>query len=259
IDACRFVENAYFIKIMDEKYSKCTILHIVQEMFSHFDGSTMSLKKDGISNEGGFLAFNDDKWGQEIFDIVEYKSGYSTYGGITGMNLAACTVGISEAMNENYLRSRIHQAKLLADFLEDNNIPIFKPVGAHAVYVKANEVLPHLEFLKYPAWSLACAVYIEGGIRTSEIGNVMFGENPDGTSHIHPFEYVRLALPRRTYTVNHLYFVAKTFGDVARKARLFHGMEIVKSSHVLRHFTIWMKPIKDFPTEDENKKNHEIV
>ncbi|GAB1609293.1 hypothetical protein Ahia01_001214800 [Argonauta hians] len=173
IDACRFVENAYFIKIMDEKYSKCTILHIVQEMFSHFDGSTMSLKKDGISNEGGFLAFNDDKWGQEIFDIVEYKSGYSTYGGITGMNLAACTVGISEAMNENYLRSRIHQAKLLADFLEDNNIPIFKPVGAHAVYVKANEVLPHLEFLKYSAWSLACAVYIEGGIRTSEIGNVI--------------------------------------------------------------------------------------
>ncbi|XP_014791033.1 tryptophanase isoform X2 [Octopus bimaculoides] len=256
MDACRFVENAYFIKTLDEKYSKHTIIDIAHEMFSHFDGASMSLKKDGISNGGGFLALNNDKWAKEIFDIVEYKSGYSTFGGITGANLAACTVGISEAMNENYLRSRIHQAKLLAGFLEDNNVPVFKPVGAHAVYVKANEALPHLEFAKYPAWSLNCAVYIEGGIRCGEIGNVMFGESPDGSKHTHPFEYVRLALPRRTYTVNHLHFVAKVFGNVTKKAQLVHGMEIVKSSHLLRHFTIWMKPINDILIgNDINDKN----
>ena len=242
IDACRFAENAYFIKIMDNRYASSNLKDITREMFSYFDGTVMSLKKDGLSNMGGFLASNNDSWAELIADDVLTKGSSNTYGGMTAEDVRACTIGLREVMSERYLQYRVHQTKLLGQALLKYNVPILQPVGGHAVYVVANKILPHLSFNQFPAWAVTCAVYIEGGIRSVELGNIMFGMSPDGSKRTHPYEYVRLAIPRRKYTLNHLLYVAKVFGNVTEKASLICGMRIVKASLILRHFTAELEP-----------------
>lgn len=242
IDACRFAENVYFIKKLDKNYTSTSLHDIAREMFAYFDGAAMSLKKDGLSNMGGFLATNDKSLAELITDDVLTKGSWHTYGGMTAEDIRACTVGLNEVLDEHYLCYRITQTQLLGQALLKHNVPIIEPIGGHAVYVKADKILTHLSFGQFPAWALNCSVYLEGGIRCVELGNVMFGKLPDGSERIHPYEYVRLAIPRRTYTLSHLLYVAKTFGDITEKARLISGMRILKASNILRHFTAELEP-----------------
>ncbi|WP_026853726.1 tryptophanase [Geothrix fermentans] len=241
MDVCRFSENAMFIKLREPGYENTPIKAIVQEMFSYADGCTMSAKKDGMVNIGGFIMLRSDEWLDPVRNMLILTEGFPTYGGLAGRDLDALAVGLEEGMHEDYLRYRLRTAEYLGEKLEAAGVGFVKPTGGHAVYIDAKTVLPDMPVSQYPAWALCNALYLEGGIRGVEIGSVMFGKRlEDGTETYHSMELVRLAFPRRMYTQSHFDFAAEVIAEVKAKAREIRGVKIVKQSQYLRHFTAEM-------------------
>ncbi len=243
LDACRFAENAWFIKTREPGYGDKTPLEIAQEMFSYADGCTMSAKKDGMANIGGFLAMNDDALAQQCKNILILTEGFPTYGGLAGYDLEAIAVGLQEALHEDYLAYRIRSVAYLGEKLTAAGIPIVQPPGGHAIYLDARAMLPHIPAHEYPAWALALALYLEGGVRSVEIGSVMFGLQPDGSEKPAAMELVRLAFPRRVYTQSHVDYLAEVLLHVNGLAERIRGVRIVEAPPVLRHFTVRMAPL----------------
>ncbi len=237
LDACRFAENAYFIKLRENGQADRTPKAIAQEMFGLADGCTMSAKKDGLANIGGFLAMNDSQWAESARTLLILTEGFPTYGGLAGYDLEAIARGLEEVVEEPYLRYRIRSTAYLADKLTSAGVPIIQPAGGHAIYLDARALLPHIEPLHYPGIALANALYVEGGIRGVEIGTVMFGLRPDGTEAPPAMDLVRLAIPRRVYTQSHIDYVAEVVLAVAAAPERLHGYRIVSAPRVLRHFT----------------------
>ena len=245
LDACRFAENAWFIRQREEGYDDKTPLEIAQEMFSYVDGCTMSAKKDGLANIGGFLALNDDELAAKCKNTLILTEGFPTYGGLAGYDLEAIAVGLHEALQEDYLRYRIRSVAYLGDILTENDVPIMQPPGGHAIYVDAGALLDHIPQEQYPGWALANALYLAGGVRSVEIGSIMFGRQPDGSEKRAPMELVRLAFPRRTYTQSHVDYLAEVLLYVNEQRRRIPGYKIVWQAPVLRHFTVQMAPLSD--------------
>ena len=242
LDACRFAENSWFIKARENGYEHKTPLEIAQEMFSYVDGCTMSAKKDGMSNIGGFLACNDDALAQQAKNMLILAEGFPTYGGLAGYDLEAIAVGLHEALDEDYLRYRTRSVAYLGDFLTGAGIPIVQPPGGHAIYIDAKRMLPHIPQSEYPAWALSLVLYLEGGIRSVEIGSVMFGRQPDGSEKPAAMELVRLAFPRRTYTQSHVDYISEVLTYVNKLKDRIRGVKIVDAPPVLRHFTAQLAP-----------------
>ncbi len=242
LDACRFAENAWFIKTREEGYADRTPLEIAQEMFSYADGCTMSAKKDGMANIGGFLALNDDALAQRCKNMLILTEGFPTYGGLAGYDLEAIAVGLEEVLHEDYLQYRIRSVAYLGDILTANGVPIVQPPGGHAVYIDARAMLPHVPQGEYPAWALALVLYLEGGIRSVEIGSVMFGHQPDGSEKPAAMELVRMAFPRRVYTQSHVDYLAEVILYVNTMKERIRGVRLVEAPETLRHFTARMAP-----------------
>ena len=238
MDVCRFAENAMFIKLREPGYENTPVRQIAQEMFSYADGCTMSAKKDGMVNMGGFIALRSDDWIDAVRNGLIMAEGFPTYGGLAGRDLEAMAVGLEEGLQEDYLRYRLRTAEYLGERLEAAGVGFVKPTGGHAVYIDARTVLPDMPVAHYPAWALCNALYLEGGIRGVEIGSVMFGKRlPDGTETYHRMELVRLAFPRRMYTQSHFDYAAEVIAEVKHKAASIRGVRIVKQPPFLRHFT----------------------
>jgi len=236
IDACRFAENAYFIKLREPGYSNKTPREIAKEMFSHADGCTMSAKKDGMANIGGFLCTNDDILAQQEKDLLILTEGFPTYGGLAGRDLEAIAVGLNEALEEEYLEYRIASTAFLGNHISDEGVPIVQPPGGHAIYIDARAFLPHVSPAQFPGVALANELYLEGGIRSVEIGTLMFGEHAK-------MDLVRLAIPRRAYTQSHIEYVVEVILDVWRKREQIRGYKITEQAKFLRHFSAKLKPI----------------
>ncbi|HSA94813.1 MAG TPA: tryptophanase [Acidobacteriota bacterium] len=245
LDACRFAENAWFIKKREKGYAKKNVLEIAQEMFSYADGATMSGKKDALVNIGGFVTLDDDALAERIKNALIISEGFPTYGGLAGRDLEAMARGLHEALDESYLEHRTAQVAYLGGLLHAAGVPVFKPFGGHAVYVLADRFLPHLRRTQYPGWALTVALYREYGIRAVEIGGVMFGQKTGkGKEEIFPaLELVRLALPRRVYTASHLRYVAEALIDLHKNRDKVRGLRIVHESPFLRHFTARLEEI----------------
>jgi tryptophanase len=238
LDCCRFAENAYFIKMREPGYSDKSILEIAREMFSYADGCTMSAKKDGLSNTGGFIGTNDDELAEKARTLLIITEGFITYGGLARRDLEALAVGFSEVLEESYLQYRINQVKYLGDLLIDAGVPILEPTGGHAVYLDAARFTPHILPAQYPGQTIACEIYKVGGIRVVEIGSVMFGKTDEEGNHIAPnMELVRLAIPRRVYTKSHIEYTAEAVIEVFNKREHLKGMKIIWQAPYLRHFT----------------------
>jgi tryptophanase len=237
LDACRFAENAWFIKQREPGYADTGVREIVGQIAALADGMTMSAKKDAIVNIGGWLALNDDAWADRCRNLLILTEGFPTYGGLAGRDLEAIAQGLQEVVEEDYLRYRISSTAYLGEALVDSGVPCVQPIGGHAVYLDAAALLPHIPPLAYPGQSLAVALYREGGIRCSEIGTVMFGLHPDGSETPAAMELVRLAIPRRVYTQSHVDYVIEVVRWVAERARELRGMRIVEQPPSLRHFT----------------------
>lgn len=243
LDACRFAENAWFIKTREQGYSNTPILEIVREMFSYTDGCTMSAKKDGMANIGGFLAINDDALATRCRSMEILTEGFPTYGGMAGYDMEAIAKGLYEALDEDYLHYRIRSIEYLGEKLINAGVPIVQPTGGHALYLNARAMLPHIPALQYPAWSLNNALYLIGGIRGVEIGTVMFGLQPDGTEKAPLLDLVRLAFPRRVYTQSHVDYLAEIIINLNKQRQNISGLKIVKQTPVLRHFTARLEPL----------------
>ncbi|MEX2160855.1 MAG: tryptophanase [Anaerolineales bacterium] len=237
IDACRYAENSYFIKLREKGYADKSPKEIAREIFSLADGVTMSAKKDAIVNMGGFLAMNDDELFTRVQAELILREGFPTYGGLSGRDLDALAVGLHEALQEDYLAYRLAQTAYLAARVQEFGVPIIEPPGAHAIYVDAAGLLPHLTREQLPGQALAAALYLEGGIRAVEIGAMAFGHKEDGRWVYPALELVRLALPRRVYTQSHLDYVAEVFGEIKAKAASLKGMKMTYAPELLRHFT----------------------
>jgi tryptophanase len=243
LDACRFAENAWFIKRREEGQGERSIPDIVREMASLAHGMTMSAKKDGLANIGGWLAMDDDDLAERCRNLLILTEGFPTYGGLAGRDLEAIAQGLREVVDEDYLRYRIRSTEYLGEALDAAGVPLVKPIGGHAVYLDARALLPHVPPLQYPGQALAVALYREGGIRTVEIGTVMFGRHPDGTEAPAPTDLVRLAIPRRTYTQSHIDYVIEVVRWVAGRASELRGLRIVEEPPRLRHFTARFVPL----------------
>jgi len=243
LDACRFAENAYLVKTREEGQGDRPPKDIAREMFSLADGCTMSAKKDGLANIGGFLALNDDDWTERCRNLLILTEGFPTYGGLAGYDLEAVARGLEEVVEEPYLRYRIRSIEYLAERLEAGGVPILRPAGGHAVYLDARALLPHVPPLEYPGIALLNALYLEAGIRGVEIGTVMFGLHPDGSEAPAAMDLVRLAVPRRVYTQSHVDYVAEAVLAVAATAPSLRGYRIARAPKVLRHFTAAFEPI----------------
>ena len=243
LDACRFAENAYFIKMREEGQAHRAPGDIAREVFRLADGCTMSAKKDGLANIGGFLAMNDDAWAEAARNLLILTEGFPTYGGLAGYDLEAIATGLEEVVDEAYLTYRIRSTAYLADKLTAAGVPIIQPAGGHAVYIDARALLSHLPPLQYPGIALANALYVEGGVRGVEIGSLMFGLGPDGVERPAAMELVRLAIPRRVYTQSHVDYVAEVVLAVAARAHELGGYSVVAAPRVLRHFTATLRPL----------------
>jgi tryptophanase len=237
LDACRFAENAYFIKLREEGQSDRTPADIAREMFRLADGCTMSAKKDGLANIGGFLAMNSGDWADEARNLLILTEGFPTYGGLAGYDLEAIARGLEEVVEEPYLKYRIRSTAYLADKLTAAGVPIIQPAGGHAIYLDARALLPHVPPLEYPGIALVNALYIEGGVRGVEIGTVMFGRSAGGAEAPAAMDLVRLAIPRRVYTQSHIDYVAEVVLAVAADRATLRGYRITAAPPVLRHFT----------------------
>lgn len=238
-DACRFAENSYFVQQRESGYANKSVAEIAHEMFSHGDGCTMSAKKDGLVNIGGFLALNDADWSQRITNLLILIEGFPTYGGLAGRDLEAIARGLHEVLNEDYLAFRIGQVAHLGALLDQAGVPIVKPVGGHAVYIDAKRFMPHLTQSQFPGQSLVVALYREFGIRAVEVGSLMFAEPDEVTGEMkYPqLELVRLAVPRRVYTTEHMRYVAESVIELYQARAQLKGLRITYEAPVLRHFT----------------------
>ena len=235
-DACRFAENAWFIKLREPGYANKSPKEIAQEMFRLGDGCTMSAKKDGMANIGGFLCTNDDLLAQQEKDLLILTEGYPTYGGLAGRDLEAIAVGIQEALEEDYLRYRIASTAYLGNHIASQGVPIVQPPGGHAIYLDARAFLPHIPLDQFPAVALASELYLEGGVRSVEIGSLMFGAAAQ-------MDLVRLAIPRRVYTQSHIDYVVEIILDVWAKRESIRGMRLTYQAPFLRHFTAHLEPV----------------
>ena len=246
IDACRFAENAWFVKMREPGCKGRSVKQLAQEMFSYADGCTMSGKKDGLVNIGGFLAVNDDELARQARNILIVTEGFPTYGGLAGRDLEAFAQGLEEVVDEDYLRYRIRSIEYVVEKLDAAGVPVFKPAGGHAVYLDATSFLPQVPPHEFPGHALACALYLEGGIRSCEIGSVMFGKTDPRTGGFQPalLELVRLAIPRRVYTQSHMDYVVECVAEVFSKRDAIRGVRIVREPPVLRHFTASFEPIR---------------
>jgi tyrosine phenol-lyase len=234
-DACRFAENSYFIKLREQGYESKTPKQIAQEMFGYGDGCTMSAKKDGMANIGGFLCTNDDLLAQQEKDLLILTEGYPTYGGLAGRDLEAIAVGLQEALEEDYLQYRITSTAYLGNHIAEHGVPIVQPPGGHAIYLDARAFLPHIPAEQFPAVALATELYLEGGIRSVEIGRLMFGVAAQ-------MDLVRLAIPRRVYTQSHIDYVVEIILEVWKKREAIRGLKLTYEAPFLRHFTAKLEP-----------------
>lgn len=237
-DACRFAENSYFIKVREQGYAKKTPKQIAQEIFSYGDGCTMSAKKDGMANIGGFLCTNDDLLAQQEKDLLILTEGYPTYGGLAGRDLEAIAVGLEEALQEDYLQYRIASTAYLGNHISQRGVPIVQPPGGHAIYIDARAFLPHIPPDQFPGVALAAELYLEGGIRSVEIGRLMFGDAAK-------MDLVRLAIPRRVYTQSHIDYVVEIILDVWKKRESIRGLKLIYEASFLRHFTAKLERVAD--------------
>jgi tryptophanase len=243
LDACRFAENAYFIKIREDGESDRTPAEIAREVFRLADGCTMSAKKDGLANIGGFLAMNNARWAEAARNLLILTEGFPTYGGLAGYDLEAIARGLEEVVEEPYLKYRIRSTAYLADKLTNAEVPIIQPAGGHAIYIDARALLPQIPPSQYPGIALANALYGEGGVRSAEIGTLMFGRQPDGSEVPPAMDLVRLAIPRRVYTQSHIDYVAEVVLAVAAGRDRLRGYRIISAPSVLRHFTATLAPL----------------
>ncbi|NUN09578.1 MAG: tryptophanase [Ignavibacteriaceae bacterium] len=244
IDACRFAENAYFIKKREPGYAERTVLSIAQEMFSYCDGATMSAKKDGLVNIGGFLALNDEQLALNCRNLLIVTEGFPTYGGLAGRDLEAMAIGLEEVLDEHYLQYRIRSVEYLGERLVAAGVPIIEPPGGHAIYIDAKKFLSHVPPHQYPGQSIVCALYETGGVRSVEIGSVMFGKYAgDGSLISPPMELVRMAIPRRVYTQSHVDYLLEVILDVFKFRESLGGYRITYEAPMLRHFTARFEPI----------------
>jgi len=243
LDACRFAENAWFIRSRETGQGDRDVIDIVREIAGLADGMTMSAKKDPLANIGGWLAMRDDALAERCRNLLILTEGFPTYGGLAGRDLEAIAQGLTEAVNHDYLRYRIRSTAYLGEALDAAGVPVVKPIGGHAVYLDARALLPHVPPLSYPGQALAVALFEAGGIRGCEIGTVMFGRRPDGTESPAAMDLVRLAIPRRTYTQSHVDFVIEVVTSVAARAAELPGYRIVDEPPALRHFTARFEPL----------------
>lgn len=244
IDACRFAENSYFIKLRENGFSQKNVAEIAFELFSHADGCLMSAKKDAFANIGGFLAMRDEELAQKCRNLLIITEGFPTYGGLAGRDLEAIAIGLNEVLDENYLHYRLRSIEYLSNKLINAGVPVMQPAGGHAVYIDAKKFLPHIPVEQYPGQALLGALYLEGGIRSVEIGSLMFGKyDPSGNLIPAPLELLRLAIPRRVYTQSHIDYVAEVIISVFNNRSKITGLQIIEEAKVLRHFTAKLKPI----------------
>jgi len=244
LDACRFAENAYFIKMREKGYENKTPLEIAQEMFSYADGVTMSAKKDALVNIGGFLAMNDDELAMKCRNLLIVTEGFPTYGGLAGRDLEAVAQGLLEIVDEHYLQYRIRSVEYLGERLVAAGVPIIEPPGGHAIYIDAKRFLPNIPADQYPGQSIVCELYLEGGVRAVEIGSVMFGKK-DKNGKLIPsmMELVRMAIPRRVYTQSHIDYLIEVIIEVYKNRDRLKGYQFTYEAPMLRHFTARFKPI----------------
>jgi tryptophanase len=244
IDACRFAENSYFIKIREAGYADKTVKEIAREIFSYADGCTMSAKKDAFANIGGFLGIHDPALAQECRNLLVITEGFPTYGGLAGRDLEAIAIGLEEVLDENYLHYRIRSIEYLTNKLIDAGVPVMQPAGGHAVYLDAKQFLSHIPVDQYPGQALTGALYIEGGVRGVEIGSLMFGKYDDKHKLVPAqMELVRLAIPRRVYTQSHIDYVAEVIIEVFNNRFQINGLKIIEEAPLLRHFTAKLEPM----------------
>lgn len=244
LDACRFAENAYFIKRREKGYEHASVKDIVKEMFSYADGATMSAKKDAIVNMGGFLAVNDDTLAMHARNLLIVTEGFPTYGGLAGRDLEAIAQGLDEVLDEHYLQYRIRSVEYLGERLTAAGVPILQPPGGHAIYLNARKFLPHIPVDQYPGQSLVVELYRRGGIRSVEIGSVMFGKYDDQHRLIPArMELVRLAIPRRVYTQSHMDYVIEVVVEAFEHRDELRGYRIIEEAPILRHFTAKFEPL----------------
>jgi len=245
LDACRFAENAYFIKLREEGYINKSVVEIAREMFSYADGCTMSAKKNGLANIGGFLCTNDNQLARQEKDLLILTEGFPTYGGLAGRDLEAIAVGLQEVLQEDYLAYRFASMSYLGQHIADHGVPIVQPPGGHAIYIDAKAMLPHIPPLEYPGQALAVELYQEAGIRSCEIGSVMLAKRDPETGDEIPaaMELVRLAIPHRAYTQSHIDFVIEAILEVNKRRESIPGYRITSQPPYLRHFTSQFEPI----------------
>jgi tryptophanase len=245
LDACRFAENAWFIKQREPEHADRSARDIASAMFALADGCTMSAKKDGLANIGGFLAMNNSAWADAARNLLILTEGFPTYGGLAGYDLEAIARGLEEVLDEDYLRYRIRSIEYLAEKVSRAGVPIVQPPGGHAIYIDARALLPHVPPTAYPGVAFVNALYVEGGVRGVEIGTLMFGRVVEGSDTPAAMDLVRLAIPRRVYTQSHIDYVAEVVIEVARRAGDLPGYRLTSSPPVLRHFTARLAPISD--------------
>lgn len=246
LDACRFAENCWFIKMREPGQRDRSVAEIAQELFSLADGCTMSGKKDGLVNIGGFLALDDDEWALSCRNLLILTEGFPTYGGMAARDMEALAVGLQEVLDERYLEQRTAQVASLASMLSGLGVPVLRPAGGHAVYVLADRLFPHVPPGEFPAQSLVCELYVEAGVRSVEVGTVMFGRTgPGGVQQPAPSELTRLAIPRRSLSRAHLEYVAEAFERVLERREAVRGLRIVHEPRFLRHFTARFEPLPD--------------
>ncbi len=244
LDACRFAENAYFIKMREPGYKDKSVLEIAQEMFSYADGATMSAKKDALVNIGGFLAMNDEELAMKCRNLLIVTEGFPTYGGLAGRDLEAVAQGLEEVVDEHYLQYRIRSVEYLGNKLVDAGVPIIEPPGGHAIYIDAKRFLPDIPPEQYPGQSIVCELYLEGGVRGVEIGSVMFGKYDENGKLIPAMmELVRLAIPRRVYTQSHVDYLVEVIIEVFKNRDKLKGYKITYEAPMLRHFTARFEPV----------------
>ena len=258
LDACRFAENAYFIKLREAGYADVSVKEIAREMFSYADGCTMSAKKDGLANIGGFLCTNDDQLAQQEKDLLILTEGFPTYGGLAGRDLEAIAVGLEEVLHEDYLQYRFASIRYLGEHISRAGVPIVQPPGGHAIYIDARAMLPHIPPLQYPGQSLAIELYREAGIRSCEIGSVMHAEKQSDSGEETPsaMDLVRLAIPHRVYTQSHIDYVVEAILRVHKRRNSIGGYRITSQPKFLRHFTAQFEPLDELTYINRSGSNH---
>ncbi len=261
LDACRFAENAYFIKLPEEGYADKSVKEIAREMFSYADGCTMSAKKDGLANIGGFLCTNDDQLAQQEKDLLILTEGFPTYGGLAGRDLEAIAVGLEEVLHEDYLQYRFASIRYLGEHISRAGVPIVQPPGGHAIYIDAKAMLPHIPPLHYPGQALAIELYREAGIRSCEIGSVMHAGKHSESREEMPsaMDLVRLAIPHRVYTQSHIDYVVEAILKVHDRRASIGGYRIISQPRFLRHFTAQFEPLEHQPKSDEQVRRSQSV